>query len=283
MSKILKHKIFPTLFISASVFQCFELFSEPLSNNVQISPIVTTKKEVNEEQTKEPPSPGLSFGAPSAYGASGGSIFVGVSYGADADTGLTTLYDDGGSKVADGSMNAGFGIGDPNKLAAEVTVGIISLACQGGESCFGADGTMGMKLHKKIDSPLINGIALAYSDIVRWGEASDFATIYGVASKDFKIKDKDALLSLGIGTGGFRSKASIDANENDPNLFGGIGIKLNPRLSLASSWNGSTLGAGFGISPFYFPLSVSVGITDLTEVNEQGRQYSINLGYSFSF
>ena len=283
MSEILKHKIFPTLFISASMFQCFELFSEPLSNNVQISPIVTTKKDVNEEETKEPPAPGLSFGAPSAYGASGGSIFVGVSYGADVDTGLTTFYDDGGAKVADGSMNAGFGIGDPNKLAAEVTVGIISLACQEGDSCFGADGTMGMKLHKKIDSPLINGIALAYSDIVRWGEASDFATIYGVASKDFKIKNKDALLSLGIGTGGFRSKAAIDANENDPNLFGGLGIKLNPRLSLASSWNGSTLGAGFGISPFYFPLSVSAGITDITEVNEKGRQYSINLGYSFSF
>ncbi len=283
MSKILKQKIFPTLLISASFLHCLKVYSDTNSNNFQISPIVTTKEEVKEDEKKEYPSPGLSFGAPSAYGSSGGSIFVGVSYGADVDTGLITFYDDEGAKVADGSMNAGFGIGDPNKLAAEVTIGIISLACQGGTSCFGADGTMGLKLHKKIDSSFVNGVALAYSDLVRWGEASDFATIYGVASKDFKIKNKDALLSLGIGTGGFRSKANIDANENDPNLFGGLGIKLNPRLSLASSWNGSTLGAGFGISPFYFPLSVSVGITDLTEVNEQGRQYSINLGYSFSF
>jgi hypothetical protein len=180
-------------------------------------------------------------------------------------------------------MSFGAGIGDPNQLAAEIVVGIISVACQDGESCFGADGTAGFKLHKKIDSPFINGIALAYSDIIRWGEASDFATIYGVVSKDFKIMDKDSLLSLGIGTGGFRSKYDIDSNKNNPNLFGGIGIKLAPRLSLASSWNGSTLGAGLGISLFNFPLSVSTGVTDITGVNDQGMQYSVNLGYSFSF
>ena len=41
------------------------------------------------------------------------------------------------------------------------------------------------------------------------GDASDFATIYGVASRDFKINNKDALVSLGIGTGGFRTKSDI--------------------------------------------------------------------------
>ena len=276
------YRYFPKLLLCASIAQCISAYSEPVSNNVQLSPIISVQEE-KEETKKDPPAPGLSFGAPSASGASGGSIFVGISYGADVDNGILTFYDDEGLKRADGSMNAGFGIGDPNKLAAEVTVGIISVACQDGESCFGADGTMGLKFHKKIDGSFINGIALAYSDIVRWGEASDFATIYGVASKDLKIMDKDALLSLGIGTGGFRSLDSINQDENDPNLFGGIGIKLNPRVSLASSWNGSTLGAGFGISPFYFPLSVSAGVVDITEVHDKGMQYSINLGYSFSF
>ena len=90
-------------------------------------------------------------------------------------------------------------------------------------------------------------------------------------------------MSLGIGTGGFRSKNDIDTQQNDPNLFGGVGVKLTPRLSFASSWNGSTLASGFGISPFNFPLSVSAGITDITDVMGKGMQYSINLGYSFSF
>ena len=102
-------------------------------------------------------------------------------------------------------------------------------------------------------------------------------------SKDFKINNKDGLLSLGIGTGSFRSKSDIDSNKNNPNLFGGVGVKLASRLSIASSWNGSTLGAGFGISPFYFPLSVSAGVTDITDVNGKGYQYSINIGYSYNF
>ena len=180
-------------------------------------------------------------------------------------------------------MNFGAGIGDPNQLAAEVSVGIISLACQDGESCWGADGTAGLKIHKKVDSSLISGWGFGYSDLVRWGEASDFATIYGVASRDFKINNKDALVSLGIGSGGFRTKADIDSNQNNPNLFGGVGVKLAPRLSLASSWNGSTLGSGLGISPFNFPVSVSAGVTDITNVNGRGMQCSINVGYSLSF
>ena len=253
------------------------------TSNIQLSPIITVKENEKENKEKEPPAPGLSFGAPSAYGAGNGSVFIGISYGADGQDGLFTFYNKDDKKVADGSMNFGFGIGDPNKLAAEISVGIISMSCQNGTSCFGADGTMGVKLHKKLEGQFINGIGLGYSDVVRWGEASDFATIYGVASKDFKINDKDALFSLGIGTGSFRSKSDMDSNQNDPNLFGGIGVKLSSRISIASSWNGSTLGAGFGISPFDFPLSVSAGVTDITDVNGKGYQYSINIGYSYTF
>ena len=282
MSGKTKNLIFPKLLVSASFLQCLSIYSQTTSD-LQISPIVTSKKEVKEDSKKEPPAPGLSFGVPSAYGASGKSVFVGISYGASSRDGLFTFYNSRNDKVADGSMNFGAGIGDPNELAAEVSVGIISLSCQDGKSCWGADGTAGLKIHKKVDNPIINGWGLAYTDLVRWGEASDFATIYGVASRDFKINNKDALISLGIGTGGFRTKSDIDSNQNNPNLFGGIGVKLAPRLSIASSWNGSTLASGMGISPFNIPLSVSAGVTDITDVNGAGMQYSINIGYSFSF
>ena len=151
---------------------------------------VTKKEIVEEEIENEPPTPGLTFAVPSAYGASGKNAFIGVSYGASTQDGLFTFYDSSDDKVADGSMNFGAGIGDPNQLAAEVSVGIISLTCQEGKSCWGADGTAGLKIHKKVDSSLINGWGLGYSDLIRWGEASDFATIYGVASRDFKINNK---------------------------------------------------------------------------------------------
>ncbi len=281
MSVIKSANLLYKFVLIAIASQCLSANTDQLSNNIKFSPIITVKEK--EEQKKEPPSPGLSFGAPSAYGASGGSVFIGVSYGADGQDGLFTFYNKDNEKVADGSMNFGFGIGDPNQLAAEVSVGIISMTCQKGSSCFGADGTMGVKLHKKFEGKFVDGLGIGYSDLVRWGEASDFASIYGVASKDFKINNKDGLLSLGIGTGSFRSKSDMDSNKNNPNLFGGVGIKLSSRLSIASSWNGSTLGAGFGISPFYFPLSVSAGVTDITDVNGQGYQYSINIGYSYNF
>ena len=281
MSVIKSAKLLYKFALIAIASQCLYAYSDQFSNNIELSPIITVKEK--EKPVKEPPAPGLSFGAPSAYGAGGGSVFIGVSYGADGQDGLFTFYNNDNKKVADGSMNFGFGIGDPNQLGVEVSVGIISMTCQDGESCFGADGTMGVKLHKKLEGQFVDGIGIGYSDLVRWGEASDFASIYGVASKDFKINNKDGLLSLGIGTGSFRSKSDMDSNKNNPNLFGGVGVKLSPRLSIASSWNGSTLGAGFGISPFYFPLSVSAGVTDITDVNGKGYQYSINIGYSYNF
>ena len=285
MYRFSSFKIFHKCLAFTAFFGCFPSFAETQSDNLQISPIITIKDESQEDEENSPPAPGLSFGVPSAYGASDNSFFVGVSYGASVEEGLFTFYSSktNKNKVADGSMNFGLGVGDPNQLAAEISVGIISLLCQDGESCFGSDGTMGIKLHKRLDNSFLDGVAIGYSDLVRWGEASDFATVYGVTSKDFKINNKNGLLSIGIGTGGFRSKADIDSNENNPNLFGGIGVQLAPRLSLSTGWNGSILSSGLGISPFDFPLSVSVGITDITDVNGAGQQWSINLGYSYSF
>ena len=283
MKVIKKLKFLYGFALIATSVHCLTAYTNQQSNGIELSPIITVKEKEKENTDQQPPTPGLSFGAPSAYGASGNSVFVGISYGAWGKEGLFTWYNSEGKKRADGSMNFGLGVGDPKQIAAEVSVGIISMTCQKGESCFGADGTMGVKLHKKFEGKFVDGIGLGYSDLVRWGEASDFATVYAVASKDFKVRDKDALISLGVGTGSFRTKSDSDSNKNNPNIFGGIGVKLNPRLSFATSWNGSTLGAGFGISPFNYPLSVSAGVTDITDVNGNGYQYSINIGYSYTF
>ncbi len=283
LSQTKQLKLLAVAFLLQSLPASSDILSDTPSDNINLTPIITVKEQPKEEPEKSPPSPGLSFGVPSAFGASNNSVFVGLSYGASVNDGLFTFYNSANKKVADGSMNFGIGLGDASDLAAEVSVGIISMTCQKGKSCFAADGTMGLKLHKRFDNTFIDGFALGYSDLVRWGEASDFATIYVAASKDISVVDKEALFTVGIGTGGFRSQSDVDSNKNNPNLFTGIGVKLAPRLSLSSSWNGSTLNAGFGISPFDFPLSVSTGVTDITDVKREGMRYSINFGYSFSF
>jgi hypothetical protein len=88
--------------------------------------------------------------------------------------------------------------------------------------------------------------------------------------------------TLGIGNGTFRSKGAIDAGSDDPNVFAGVGIGFLPRVSLATSWNGNSLGAGFGFAPFDFPVTITAGLNDLTE-NISESKLSINAAYSLSF
>ena len=257
------------------------------SNKLFITPII---KRVKEEKPKEKePNPGLSFGIPSAMGSSWKDVFVSVAYTADYDEGLFTWHNENNSKVADGSMNLGFGFGDPNEsIGGEISVGIISLFSQNGESGFGSDGTAGIKFHKAMPSLFNTHAAIAWSNPIKWGEASKKDTVYGVLSKEFELRpDRNnkfsSLLTLGIGTGAHRSNTTIKDNRNDPNLFGGYGVKILPRLSVASSWNGNALNAGFGLSPFDFPLNFSIGISDLTNNSKKGSQFNINTGYSFTF
>ena len=252
-----------------------------------ITPII--KRVQKEKPKKIEPNPGLSFGIPSAMGSSWKDVFVSVAYTADYDEGLFTWHTKDNKKVADGSMNFGFGFGDPNEsIGGEVSVGIISLFSQKGGSGFGADGTAGIKLHKAMPSFFNTHLAISWTNPVKWGEATKTDTFYGVISREFELRPDtnnkfSSLLTLGVGTGSHRSNRTIDDNRNDPNLFGGYGVQILPRVSIASSWNGNALNAGFGLSPFDFPLNFSIGISDITNNSTNGAQFNINTGYSFRF
>ena len=252
-----------------------------------ITPII---KRVQEEKPKEKePNPGLSFGIPSAMGSSWKDVFISVAYTADYDEGLFTWHNKNNSKVADGSMNFGFGFGDPNEsIGGEISVGIISLFSQGGQSGFGADGTAGIKFHKAMPSLFNTHAAISWTNPIKWGEATKKDTIYGVISKEFELRPDTknkffSLLTLGVGTGSHRSNRTIDDNRNDPNFFGGYGVQILPRASFASSWNGNAFNAGLGLSPFDFPLNFSIGISDITNNSTNGPQFNVNTGYSFRF
>ena len=222
-------------------------------------------------------------------GSSWKDVFISVAYTADYDEGLFTWHNQDNNKVADGSMNFGFGFGNPNEsIGGEISVGIISLLSQNGESGFGADGTAGLKFHKALPSLFNTHAAIAWTNPIKWGEATKKDTIYGVISKEFELRPDTnnkfpSLLTLGVGTGSHRSNRTIDANRNDPNLFGGYGIQILPRVSIASSWNGNALNAGIGLSPFDFPLNFSIGLSDITNNSTNGAQFNVNTGYSFRF
>ena len=71
MTVIKKFKLLSQFALVASSLQYFVAYANQVSNDIELSPIITVKENKEENKEKEPPAPGLSFGAPSAYGAGG--------------------------------------------------------------------------------------------------------------------------------------------------------------------------------------------------------------------
>lgn len=219
------------------------------------------------------PIPSSSFITPNAYGADWGDFYTGFA-GATEDT------NDG----LDASASVGMGFGNAvDNVGVELNVGIISI------DGFADDGTVGFKVHKLFPEANNLGVAVGWSNALKWGNANkDEETIYGVVTQRFDLRpNKDNPMplttSLGVGTGAFRSVGAIEAGNNTPNVFGSVGVRVIPQVSLVSSWNGSSLGLAASAAPFNFPVVVTAGVSDLTDNTEDGTQFVGGLGYSFGF
>ena len=222
------------------------------------------------------PVPASSFLTPTAYGADWGDVYVGlaqVTAGKPANSNF------------DGSAAIGIGFGDAVKnVGLETSVSIISL------NGFAYDGIVGFKLHKIFPQADNLAVAAGWSNPIKWGDARQREdNFYGVATKRFDLRpSKDNPLpltaSLGVGTGTFRSAGAIaDRGNNSPNLFGSLGLRVIPELSLITSWTGSSLGLAASTAPLNFPLVLTIGVSDLTDNTEEGPRFNSTLGYSYSF
>ena len=220
------------------------------------------------------PSPASGFLTPSGYGADWGDAFVGLSFVTQGDT----------DTKADGSISAGVGFGNAvDNVGVEVSLGIISL------DGFAEDGTIGVKLHKVFPQADNLAVAVGWSNAIKWGDANNSEeTFYGVVTKRFELQPEKSntlplTASLGIGTGSFRSTGAIAAGDNAPNLFGSLGLRVIPEVSVVSGWTGSALGLGVSAAPFDFPLVFTVGVSDVTGNTASGARFNASAGYSFSF
>ena len=222
------------------------------------------------------PTPGTTFGTPSAYGANWRQAFVGTS----------GIIDLGGAGRTDGSFSVGTGFGNSvSSLGVEVSMSVTSVSA----GDFGDSGSFGVKLHKIIPSTGGLGLAVGWSNALDWGDTRDAEeTVYGVASKTFALRPDSTnrlplSASVGVGTGSFRSTGAIAAGDNAPNVFASLGVVLIPQVSLASSWTGSQWNLGMGVAPFRVPLTFTLGFTDVTDNTVNGSGFNINAGYSISF
>lgn len=283
-AKFLKTSLSSLLLLSA-VFSTMPSFAQTDSSGV----VGDTFGDTNELRQRllidpiivpsEPPAaaPGSSAGTPTGYGASAGQGFVGG--------GLFIPLD--GDNL-DGSLSTGVGFGDPIKsVGVEVGVNITSIGGQ--DFDFGDSGTVGVKVHKYLKDG--TAVAVAWSNPIKWGDAEDAEeTFYGVATRSFDLKPNDSknklplTVSLGIGTGSFRSKGAIQDNENSLNIFGSAGLRVSPEASVVTSWTGNALNLGGSFAPFKkSPVVINAVLTDVTDNLDNGVGLSISGGYSFKF
>ncbi len=219
------------------------------------------------------PVPSSSFLTPSAYGADWGDVFVGAS-----------LATDGNRSKFDGSASVGFGVGDAvNSVGLEVSAGIISL------DGFADDGIVGFKLHRTFPAANNLAIAVGWSNALKWGAANRADdTFYGVATSRFDLRrgqpnPMPLTVSLGAGTGAFRSTGAIAAKNNAPNVFGSVSLRVQPEVSTTASWTGSGLGLATSLAPFEVPLIFTVGLSDVTGNTAEGIRLIGSVGYGYSF
>lgn len=243
--------------------------SNRLRQQLLIDPIVI--------EGRVPVAPASSAGTPTAYGASWRQAYVGVG---------GYLPFDGGR--VDGSASVGFGLGDPVKsIGAEVNVNITSIGGQNFD--FGQSGGIGIKLHKYFSDG--TAVAFGWSNLVKWGEVNNAKdTFYGVVTKSFYLQPNSTnnrlplTVSLGVGTGSFRSKGAIEADENSVNFFGSLGLRVSPQVSIVSSWTGNSLNIGSSFTPLpKTPIVFNAIFTDVTDNLYKGTGLSLSAGYVFQF
>ncbi|WP_442947018.1 hypothetical protein [Nostoc sp. UHCC 0870] len=244
-----------------------------LRQELLIEPIIRVRKTFKA-------TPGSSAGTPSAYGASFGQAYIGG--------GLSFPLDEDKDNV-DGSLSVGFGLGDAVKsVGLEVNANITSVG-GGNDFDFGDSGGVGFKLHKYFTDG--TAVAVGWSNAVKWGDATDAEdTIYGVVTKSFPLQPDNPnhklplTISAGIGSGSFRSKGAIEAGDNSVNVFGSVGLRVIPQMSLVSSWTGNRLNMGASFAPFNdIPIVINTIFTDVTSNFETGLGFTLSAGYTFRF
>jgi len=240
-----------------------------IRQDLLIEPLIKIKVA---SPTKPTYPPGLSFAAPSAFGANMGDAFLGTSaaFFGSRDTGL------------DGSISTGFGLGDSQKL-----VGLEFGFNNGSIKNFGANGTFDFKAHRIVYAKGTNqiGVAAGWKTFAQYGnESIRPSSAYGVVTSYSLLKPNDPVnkmpisFSAGAGGGDFRQ------GNASTGVFAGVGVQIHPQVGVGLGWSGVGFNIGASIVPIpTLPLTITATGADLTDNSEGGTVFSLSLGYGFNF
>jgi hypothetical protein len=216
--------------------------------------------------------PGLSFAAPSAFGANMGDAFVGASsaFFGNRDTGL------------DGSTSVGFGLGNSQKL-----VGLEFAWNNGSIKDLGSNGTFDLKAHRIVYAKGTNqvGVAAGWKTFAQYGnESIRPSSAYGVLTTYSLLKPNDSVnkmpisFSLGAGGGDFRQ------GNASTGVFAGAGVQVHPQVGVGLGWSGVGFNVGASLVPIpTLPLTITATGSDLTNNSQGGTVFALSVGYGFNF
>ena len=216
--------------------------------------------------------PAASFGSATAFGASGGDVFIGAGYQKRARYG----------PLGDGATSGGFGVGNPRAFAVEATITSFSTLRQG----FGKNGSLSLKLHRVLNPH--TAVAFGYENAVPWGGTDGGRSLYIVTSRLIPLSSDEGRpfggvgISFGVGNGRFRSEKAVRAKRDGINAFGSASVRVAQPLIFMADWTGQDLNTGFAVQLPHLPISFSVGLADVTGNAGDGARIIAGGGASFS-
>lgn len=92
--------------------------------------------------------------------------------------------------------------------------------------------------------------------------------------------------TIGAGTGRFYLKSYLDKitgkGDYGTGVFGGVSYEVFRHVNFNAEWTGLNLGLSLGITPFKNPLSLGIGVTNLTDYSGDKPGMLFTLGYPLS-
>jgi hypothetical protein len=89
---------------------------------------------------------------------------------------------------------------------------------------------------------------------------------------------------VGVGGGRFRSEDNIEEGDEDPNVFGSVGVQVAEPITVIAEWTGQDLNLGASIVPIRgVPLVITPAAADVTGTAGNGTRFILGVGYGISF
>jgi hypothetical protein len=218
-------------------------------------------------------APSPNAGIPSAFGAAWGDLFASV----------TVAGADRIRNEVDSSISAGLGLGNPRTaVGVELAYNLLSIRN------FAENGSFEAKVHREIfaNDTTQAAAAVGWNNFVSYGDdvAGSESGVYGVVSAAHLLQPNNPANrlpitgTLGVGGGSFSDEGS------DVGVLAGVGLQVDPRLSLNAAWSGVGLNVGASVVPIpEIPLTLTAVYGDVTNNTAAGSVATLTIGYGFNF